>query len=88
VQQADLDKTTVQSFLEELEEAGEILAVMAKPGPGKANPEPVSLGDGSEQLLAGRLRGLQIRYRQDGEEWCDTLIRTANGYRITRMKRG
>jgi len=46
----------------------------------------VDLDDAVEQLKQGKLRGLQLRYRYEGDQWWDTLIRQAQGVKLVRVK--
>ncbi len=84
--QSTLDAETLDALFADLEACTEILAVLPKAGPGHTQPENIALADGRDQLLSGQLRGLQIRYRYQGEEWWDTLIHRGNSIHITRIQ--
>jgi ferredoxin-type protein NapG len=38
-----------------------------------------------DDLLAGRVRGVQIRYRHQDRSWCDTILAAAGGHRVVRL---
>ncbi len=40
----------------------------------------------ARRLLAGELEAVQLRYVQDGEPWCDTVMRTGDDFRLVRMR--
>lgn len=48
--------------------------------------EKVEIDDAVEQLKQGKLRGLQLRYRYEGDQWWDTLIRLPQGVKLVRVK--
>jgi hypothetical protein len=61
--------------------------IQVKSGPGLVNAHPrPSLDEAEQLLLAKRVRGLQLRYRFDGGEWCDTLMQAASGVRLIRIR--
>lgn len=39
-----------------------------------------------EQLIAGAIIAIQLRYAENGEWWCDTLMRAPKQYRLVRMR--
>jgi hypothetical protein len=41
-----------------------------------------------ERLASGQSRGLQIRDRHEGTTWCDTLMPSPEGVRLTRIDQG
>lgn len=84
--QAELDPATLEALFTDLEAFTKILAVIPKATQGHVEPKNISLNQGRELILKGQLRGLQIRYQYDGNEWWDTLICTPSGVRITRIK--
>ena len=84
--QADLDPQTLGSLFEDLSACADIFAVIPKTGTGYVAPANISLDEGKEMLLAGQLRGLQIRYKYNGGEWWDTLIQFPDAIRLTRIK--
>ena len=84
--QAELGPETLEALFADLQTLTQILTVIPKATRGHIQPEYISLAQGRELILNGKLRGLQIRYMYDGDEWWDTLIITSNGIRITRIK--
>jgi len=84
--QTILDDQTLEALFADLQACTDILAVMPKAGPGYVTPKDVGLEEGERLLKEGSLRGLQIRYRYQGEEWWDTLIQRDNQIHITRIQ--
>jgi hypothetical protein len=60
--------------------------ILVKRGPGYASdgPQP-SLSEAQQLLAAGAVRGLQVRYRYQGAQWCDTLLPVEGGVRLVRI---
>ena len=84
--QTVLTPDTLRALFADLEACTEILAVMPKAGPGYVTPEDIGLAEGQALLSEGKLRGLQIRYRYQNEEWWDTLINRDGNIAITRIQ--
>jgi hypothetical protein len=85
--QAELDATALDQLFADLGTAAEVLSVQGKAGAGRhASPEPLTLETARDQLASGALRGVQLRYRYDGSEWADTLLRVAGGFRLVRCR--
>ncbi len=51
----------------------------------RCSDEPFTLASAHAALVAGQVRGVQLRYVHDGKVWCDTLIRMVNGFRLVRV---
>lgn len=86
LQQVVVDDALLDALVADLSALTEILAVMPKASAGRVVPQNVPLGEGVQQLRDNHLRGLQIRYRYEGDEWWDTLMQTPNGIKLTRIK--
>ncbi len=84
--QTELDPETFHALFTDLEACTEILAVIPKAGPGYTAPKTISLTEGQHLLISEQIRGLQIRYTYDGDEWWDTLISDGACIRLTRIK--
>jgi hypothetical protein len=62
------------------------LQIQLKTGPGFVLPHGApSLDDAEAMLLAGHIRGLQLRYRFGEQHWCDTLMPLPSGARLVRI---
>ncbi len=84
---ADLDPATFAALFDDLERCAEVLDVLVKGDAGRhASDVPVALRDAQSMLAAGLVRGVQIRYRWEGAEWRDTLLRLPTAIRVVRMK--
>ncbi len=83
---AKIDAATLAALLEDLEAFTQIEEVLVKGGARTFAP----LGDAglraaAELLVRGEIRGFQVRYRHEGAEWRDTLLRDGEGFRLVRM---
>lgn len=84
--QTVLTPDQLNALFNDLESCAEILFVMPKTAPGYVGIKEVSLQEGQQLLVNGSLRGLQIRYKYQGEEWWDTLINRDGQIHITRIQ--
>ena len=84
---SDLDAATLAALFDDLEAHAAVLDVLVKGGARQeASPVPVALREAQAMLASGRVRGVQVRYRWDGGEWRDTLLRTPTGTRVVCMR--
>lgn len=90
LQQSVLDPETLAQLFHDLETLTEILEVIPKALAEGYVPAESALGleEGRQMLLAGVVRGLQIRYQYQGSQWWDTLLPDAatGGFRIVRIQ--
>lgn len=85
----DLDAEGVRALVADLEAHAERLQVVPKAASRRfVLPERLPLQAATESLLAGELRGVQVRYVHQGQEWWDTLLALGSGYRIVRVAQG
>jgi hypothetical protein len=86
--QADLDRDTVQALFCDVAHGAELLEVRVKGGArDHAHEENPTLEGARIMLFEGEVRGVQLRYRHRGEEWCDTVLRAAGGrFRVVRIR--
>lgn len=84
---ADLDPATFAALFDDLERDAEVLDVLVKGAPTThASEVPVTLREAQAMLAAGVVRGVQVRYRWEGAEWRDTLLRLPTTIRVVRMR--
>ena len=79
----------VAQMLADIREHAELLSVGSKSDARALSGEPVSDLALAERWLAdGSLRGLQLRYRFQGDVWFDTLLRLPSGeaFKLVRMR--
>ena len=82
-----IDAATLSQLVADLLTSAEVLGVREKAGPGAyAAPEDHPLGAAVGRLGAGETRAVQVRYRFNGCEWTDTILPTANGFRVVRCR--
>jgi len=81
-----LDAATLDQLFADLTDCAVGLEVRLKSGSARrAHAGTTTLTEAREALIAGRVRGAQVRYFWDGKAWIDTLIRVPDGVRICRM---
>lgn len=89
LQKADLHPDTLRELFRDVAEHTELVSVTLKGVAEQYTDErPVDLGRAEALLGAGEVRGVQIRYRFDGAQWWDTLMRTPKGVRLVRIRHG
>jgi hypothetical protein len=85
--QAELDPATLDQLFADLATAAEVLSVRGKADPRVyAAADPLTLAAARNRLTAGDLTAVQLRYRYDGHEWADTLLRAPGGFRLVRCQ--
>jgi len=85
---ADIDEEKLRELLVDVESLGEHLEIVIKrTSEGHVDRGPcTSLSDAMAQLFTGTALGVQLRYRFQGSDWWDTLMRTAGGFRLVRIQ--
>ena len=82
-----LSDQDVRVYLADLKTHAVVVDVRLKTGPTIPSPEhSISVDQGVEQLLSGRMRAIQVRYRYDAFIWSDTLMSLPNGFRLVRCR--
>jgi hypothetical protein len=85
--EAILDAATLERLFQDLAFCTEIIEIIPRYARHLLVAEQtVSLDQARELLLSGEARGVQIRYRYEGAQWWDTLMRTPEGVRIVRIR--
>ena len=80
LQQAILDAATVDALFSDLASCTRLLAVVPRRAARTMTEEaPIDLAAARLGLRDGSLRGVQIRYRYESREWCDTLMPLPDG---------
>lgn len=83
----DLDGALFEDYFADLDELAEVFEVRTKGGPeDRSEGAHLSLDQARMLLVVGQVRGVQIRYRHDGLEWIDTLVRQPDSVRLIRME--
>ena len=84
---AVVDLATLAQLEADLQHRTQVHSVQVKHGATRM------VGDGVWQLPAafaalreGKVRGVQINYRYENQEWTDTLLRIPDGYRLVRVQ--
>lgn len=86
VHDALLTPPAIDALFADLELMAQALEITARaPGARRAATDRLTLADARAALTSGTVAALQVRYRFDGADWCDTLIRTASGARLIRI---
>lgn len=81
-----LDLPTVEQLFSDLMACAEVQSVLEKNSPRQhAEPGSIPIETAQERLLSGQARAIQLRYRHQGQEWCDTLLAVPGGFRLVRL---
>jgi hypothetical protein len=84
-----IDRSTLTQLFVELKSHSRILSIRQKGGTQRyAGEEELDLASVYTRLVNGVVHGVQVRYLYDGQEWCDTLLRAHDGWKLLRMKQG
>ncbi len=86
--QAELDATTVEQLFTDIAQCAQVVEVRHKYGSRRrvGAPSHATLEEACKLLLQHQVRGVQIQYLYDGGVWCDTLLRSDGGFRLTRIR--
>ena len=87
LQQTVLDPATVQDLFRDLAACTQIIAIRPKTrAEGHIDAAAtLTLDDAAAGLRDGSFRAVQVRYRYEDQEWCDTLMSTPAGLRVVRI---
>lgn len=86
LREAALDAAGLRALFGDLEAAARIHGLKLKAAPGvRARSDAVTPQDALALLLAGSVRGVQVRYRYAEQTWCDTILASSDGYRVVRI---
>ncbi len=84
--EGELDEAGLRALFRDLAAATQIEDIRCKQRAEQhAEASPLSAQAALEGLLEGRVRGVQVRYRYDGQSWCDTILATTRGHRVARL---
>ena len=87
--QSYLDADTLDALFADLAACTQVLEVVAKLAPTQMIPnQRLTLDDAHGLITNRKVRGVQVRYRYDGAEWCDTLMAGPDGARVVRIRHG
>ena len=82
---SQLNEPWLRALITDIAELTDVQAIIPKSNQHQLTSGNMDLTCGLEGLLTRTLRGLQIRYVYEGEEWWDTLIHDDQGIRLTRI---
>jgi len=89
VREATLDAPALEALLVDIETLTQLLDVQVKAAlTTHGEAQPLTARGAAERLLSGEVRAVQIRYRYQGREYWDTLLRTQRGVRLVRVDHG
>jgi hypothetical protein len=87
VYEGELDGTTFEALMDDLESHAQVLEVRLKNGPEEhAEETTVTLEKARMLLVLGKVHAVRVHYRHDGLEWIDTLLARGEGMRIVRFR--
>jgi len=87
--EAYVDLPLLERYFDDLARCAEIGEILPKQAPRErvVLDHAWTLSEAKSALIAGQVRGIQIRYLYDGGEWWDTLLAQEAGIRLVRMRR-
>ena len=81
-----LGREELEALVRDVGACTELLAIQAQGQGGRRGPAlSLSLAEIPLALNEGEARRVQLRYRHEGQEWWDTLLRTPEGVRLVRI---
>ena len=81
-----VDVATIDQLFFDIASAAELIGVTRKArGAQRADDAVPDLASAHSALRAGTISAVQLRYRHGGEEWCDTVMSIADGFRLIRI---
>lgn len=84
---AVVDQETLDELISDLQQHAVILGVQEKHSPTEhINEELLDSIQTIERFRQGVSRAIQIHYRFEEKNWCDTIIRHGQQYKIVRME--
>ncbi|MFT5679879.1 MAG: hypothetical protein ACI8RZ_000784 [Myxococcota bacterium] len=87
VNQELVDAETLGALFRDIGACAKVLEVILKGAPAaRAQASRPTLQEAHDLLLSGGVRGVQIRYTHEGEEWWDTLLAMRSGFRLVRIR--
>lgn len=88
VHSAQLGAEEIDALFRDLAQCVQVTEIIPKFGARERVPEGanLTLDIAKDLLLRGGVRGLQVRYRYQGADWWDTMIRTPDGYQLVRIR--
>jgi len=84
---ADLSTDKLDELLTDIQANSSWMEVRlrdASGGPG--NVELIDIAELSVRLADSTRSSVQIRYGFEGKDWCDSILRTRDGFRLVRME--
>jgi hypothetical protein len=89
VYEGALDEEGLERLFAEVGQGAELLEVLLKGGDQeRARGAGATLAQARAMLWAREVGAVQLRYRYEGAQWWDTLMRTAEGARLVRVRHG
>lgn len=82
----ELDAAALSALIADIEAHAHVSEVLVK-GAATVHATAVrpSFSQACASLSAGNIRAVQVRYRWDGRDWSDTVLRTTAGFKVVRM---
>ena len=83
--EGDLDDARLRELFTDLASCAEIRHIRMRGSDAATTPTP-TLDEARDLLLADRVKAVQIVYRFEDGEWCDTLMRRDDAVRLVRVR--
>jgi len=89
VMAGELDRDRVEALFADLAEHAEVAHVQVRERSGAGGPprdRKTTLDDARAMTLDGSAAAVQIRYRYQDRDWCDTILRRSGALRLVRIE--
>jgi transcriptional regulator of nitric oxide reductase len=82
-----LDHERLATVIADIATQTKVIEVIVKgASTARSDGSPWELQEAASALQTGSIRGVQVRYQWQGDEWWDTFLRDGDGVRLVRMK--
>lgn len=87
LQEGVLDAARLEAVVGDIAAHTQVLMVLVKGGAAQRSADQAwKLDEAVAALRSGTIRGIQIRYRWNEQEWWDTILSQGAGFRLVRMQ--
>ena len=81
-----LTSTQLTEFFRDIRQFAEVLDVFCKSAPRTMSGlRDAKLENVEAELMSGRARAVQVRYRFEGKEWRDTVLHDQGKFKVVRL---
>ena len=86
ISQATITAGDIEALFSDLRQYAETTHVQIQEQSPTRGDVMVSLADALRAIQRGSAQRIQVRYKFDESQWCDTLIKSASAWRLVRIR--